>query len=108
MAAQVPKFSITLARYGCANRPFFHIVVSKRKHRRWSDDVIEQVGTFDPLPNKHNEKLVAINFERIRYWMAQNVSISVSVLELLGLSGMLPIHPFTYIRAKHLKQNQLI
>ena len=46
--------------------------------------VIEQIGSFDPLPNKHNEKLVAINFERLRYWISQNARPSRTVSELLG------------------------
>jgi len=80
-------FVIGLARYGCANRPFYHIAIMKRKvvaKRPVDERVIEQIGSFDPLPNKHNEKMVAINYERLRYWMAQNASPSLRVAELLG------------------------
>ncbi|VDK55904.1 unnamed protein product [Anisakis simplex] len=60
-----------------------------------------QVGTFDPLPNVRNEKLVALNIGRIKYWIGErNAHISVPVLELLGLSGLFPIHPKTFIRAR--------
>lgn len=48
--------------------------------------IIIQVGTFDPLPNTRNEKLVALNIERIKYWIGErNVHVSVPVLELLGM-----------------------
>ena len=80
-------FVIGLAKYGCANRPFYHIAIMKRKvvaKRPVDERVIEQIGSFDPLPNKHNEKMVAINYERLRYWMAQNASPSLRVAELLG------------------------
>jgi len=47
--------------------------------------VIEQIGSFDPLPNKNNEKMVAINYERVRYWLSQNAKLSHAVGELLGM-----------------------
>jgi len=81
------RLSIGLALYGCANRPFFHIAVMKRcmmPKRKWSDRVIEQIGSYDPLPNKHNEKMVAVNYERLRYWVGQNAKPSKPVGELLG------------------------
>lgn len=44
-----------------------------------------QVGCFDPLPNFRNEKLVALDIGRLKYWIGvRNANISVSVLELLG------------------------
>ncbi|XP_063977117.1 small ribosomal subunit protein bS16m [Diachasmimorpha longicaudata] len=93
------KKVIRLARYGCANRPFFHIVVMPVKLEQRKPP-IEQLGTYDPSPNQFNEKLVALNTERIMYWLGQgNVTISEPVEELLGLAGFLPIHPTTYIRA---------
>jgi len=80
-------FAIGLARYGCSNRPFYHIAVMKAKvipKQPVDERVIEQIGSFDPLPNKHNEKMVAINFERLRYWISQNARPSLRVAELLG------------------------
>lgn len=46
--------------------------------------VIEQVGTYDPMPNVHNEKLVTLNFERIRHWIGRGAHISAPVAEILG------------------------
>lgn len=46
--------------------------------------VIEQVGTYDPMPNEHNEKLVTFNFERIRHWIGRGAHISTPVAEILG------------------------
>ncbi|KAI6239491.1 Protein CBR-MRPS-16 [Aphelenchoides fujianensis] len=79
--------SIGLALFGCTNRPFYHLVVfpDKRLGRRYSGNILEQLGTFDPLPNFNNEKLVALNIGRIKYWIgARDAHISVPVLELLG------------------------
>lgn len=61
--------------------------------------MIEQVGTFDPMTNEHGEKLVSLNFERIRYWIGSGAHITPPVAELLGISGFYPIHPRTYMTA---------
>ncbi|XP_044745863.1 probable 28S ribosomal protein S16, mitochondrial [Coccinella septempunctata] len=95
---------IRFARKGCTNRPFFHIVVTEVK-RDQQDPVIEQVGTYDPIPNEYNEKLCALNFERIKYWLGNGASVSRHVQELFGLSGFYPIHPRTYIAAWRSRRN---
>ncbi|KHJ90899.1 ribosomal protein S16 [Oesophagostomum dentatum] len=104
----IPKYygrpSIGLALFGCANRPFYHICVfpDRALGRRYEGNILEQVGSFDPLPNSRNEKLVSLNFGRLKYWIGErNAHISVPVLELLGLSGLFPIHPKTFVRARH-------
>uniref|UniRef100_U5EKM8 Small ribosomal subunit protein bS16m n=1 Tax=Corethrella appendiculata TaxID=1370023 RepID=U5EKM8_9DIPT len=90
--------TIRFARHGCANRPFFHIVVMERRKNQ-HQPVIEQVGTYDPYPNQYNEKLVSFNFERIRFWLGRGAHLSTPVAELLGLSGFLPLHPRSYLLA---------
>ncbi|XP_053996358.1 probable 28S ribosomal protein S16, mitochondrial [Hylaeus anthracinus] len=90
--------SIRFVRYGCSNRPFYHIVVMHTRYEQRKPP-IEQLGSYDPLPNKFNEKLVALNLERIQYWIGQRVHFSKPVAEILGLSGFLPIHPRTYMTA---------
>ncbi|KAK2155872.1 hypothetical protein NP493_2013g00007 [Ridgeia piscesae] len=93
------SLAIRLALHGCANRPFYHIVVMQT-HRARNSRAIEQLGTFDPMPNKHDEKLVALNFDRLKFWIAHGAELTQPVGKLLGLSGYLPIHPMTYITAK--------
>ncbi|XP_070543289.1 small ribosomal subunit protein bS16m-like [Ptychodera flava] len=90
---------IRLALHGCTNRPFFHIVVMPHIHPR-NYPPREQIGTYDPMPNKHNEQLVAINFERLKYWMAQGAILTKPVAKLIGLSGFLPVHPMSYVDAR--------
>ncbi|CAH1999786.1 unnamed protein product [Acanthoscelides obtectus] len=96
---------IRLLRQGCTNRPFFHIR-RKNQHR----PVIEQLGTFDPMPNEHNEKLTSLNYERIRYWIGNGAHVSQPVEQLLGLAGFFPIHPTSYMTAwrnrRATKENQ--
>ena len=63
--------------WGCNNRPFYHIVVDKISHpNRRQIDPIEQVGTYDPMTNAHNEKLVSLNLERIQSYIAGGVTLS--------------------------------
>ena len=45
---------------------------------------LEQVGTYDPLPNEFGEKLVSLNLERITYYLSQGVKIEHDVGVLLG------------------------
>ncbi|XP_068624217.1 small ribosomal subunit protein bS16m isoform X1 [Battus philenor] len=90
--------SIRLIRQGCTNRPFFHISVTHRR-RLNSQPVIEQLGSYDPMANFNNEKLVALNLERIKFWLGQGAHVTTPVAELLGLSGFFPIHPRSYMTA---------
>ncbi|XP_055628786.1 probable 28S ribosomal protein S16, mitochondrial [Toxorhynchites rutilus septentrionalis] len=89
---------IRFARQGCTNRPFYHIVVMERRKGQ-HEPVIEQIGTYDPIPNEYDEKLVSFNFERVRYWLGSGAHLSSSVAELLGIAGLLPVHPRTYMTA---------
>ncbi|KAM3719104.1 Interleukin cytokine receptor-related protein [Dirofilaria immitis] len=96
--------SIGLALFGCKNRPAYRIVVfpDKAYGRHYEGSIIEELGIFDPLPNFRNEKLVACDISRVKYWIGErNAHISPSLLELLGLWGVLPVHPKTFIRARH-------
>lgn len=56
---------IRILRRGCVNRPFYHVVLQP-KHKDVFDEsaTIEQLGTYDPMPNALGEKLVALNFNR--------------------------------------------
>ncbi|KAG0721866.1 putative 28S ribosomal protein S16, mitochondrial [Chionoecetes opilio] len=93
-AAKIIRF----AYHGCANRPFYHIVVMRRRSPR-NGHVIEQLGSYDPMENAHGEKLAALNTERITYWIGQGAHLSNNCATLLGLSGLLPIHPTSYMKA---------
>ena len=44
---------------GCTNRPFYHIVLANKSMAR-DDPGFEQLGTFDPIPNKLNQKVILI------------------------------------------------
>lgn len=74
---------IRLALDGVTNRPFYRIVAAYNKRAR-DGKYIEQLGSYDPLPNIHNEKLVAFNYERIKYWIGCGAHTTTPVAKLLG------------------------
>ena len=45
---------------------------------------IEQVGTYDPIPNEHGEKLCSLNLERIAFYVGRGIKVSEDVSTLLG------------------------
>lgn len=73
-----------LAGHKQANRPFYRIVAAFNKRARDSK-YIEQLGSYDPLPNIHNEKLVGFNYDRIKYWIGCGAHPTKSVAKLLGV-----------------------
>jgi small subunit ribosomal protein S16 len=82
----------------CANRRFYRISLC---HSRMGirDGQIEDLGSYDPLPNKDNEILVALNINRIKEHLARKVKVSGLAAEFLGLAGLLPVHPDSYLKA---------
>ena len=104
--ARVRKASLVLrlALYGCPNRPFFHIVAGKRRAAR-NRYIYEQLGVYDPMPNEHNEKVVSLNIDRIKYWLAHGAEPKKSVAVLLGLAGILPVHPYSIEIARRNREN---
>nr|XP_055177696.1 28S ribosomal protein S16, mitochondrial-like [Nyctereutes procyonoides] len=81
--------TIRLALSGCTNRPFYRIVAAHNKCP-WDGRFVEQLGSYNPLPNSHGEKIIALNLERIWHWIGCGAHLSKPVERLLGLSGFFP------------------
>ncbi|XP_043332146.1 28S ribosomal protein S16, mitochondrial-like [Cervus canadensis] len=97
--------TICLALGGCTNRPFYHIVAAHNKCPR-DGRFVEQLGSYDPMPNSHREKLVALNLDQIQHWIGCGAHISKRVEELLGLSGFFPLHLMVITNAERLRWKQ--
>ncbi|XP_013858303.1 small ribosomal subunit protein bS16m [Austrofundulus limnaeus] len=93
---------IAFAGHNQANRPFFRIVAAFNKKPR-DGKFLEQLGSYDPLPNIYNEKLVALNYDRIKYWIGCGAHPTKPVCKLLGLAGFFPLHPMTITEAERQK-----
>nr|XP_056721363.1 28S ribosomal protein S16, mitochondrial [Euleptes europaea] len=90
---------------GCTNRPYYRIVVAQNKRAR-DGKYVEQVGCYDPLPNDHGEKIVGINIERLKYWIACGAHYTMPLQKLLGLAGFFPLHPMTITNAERIKRKR--
>lgn len=97
--------TIRLALSGCTNRPFYRIVAAHNKCPR-DGRFVEQLGSYDPLPNSHGEKIVALNLDRIRHWIGCGAHLSKPVEKLLGLSGFFPLHPMMITNAERLRRKR--
>ncbi|XP_042539882.1 28S ribosomal protein S16, mitochondrial-like, partial [Dipodomys spectabilis] len=97
--------TIRLALGGCTNRPFYRILAA---HNQYPQDghFVEQLGSYDPLPNSHGEKLVALNLDRIRHWIGCGAHLSKPMEKLLGLSGFSPLHPMMITNAERLRRKR--
>jgi small subunit ribosomal protein S16 len=80
---------IRLKRMGAKKRPFYRVVVADARSPR-DGRFIESVGYYDPL---REPKVVKLDDERIRQWMATGAKPSDAVRELLERAGMIESRP---------------
>ncbi|XP_044301482.1 28S ribosomal protein S16, mitochondrial isoform X1 [Varanus komodoensis] len=98
---------IRLALGGCANRPYYRIVAAHNKRPR-DGKYLDQIGCYDPLPNNHGEKIVGLNIERLKFWLANGVLLTKPVEKLLGLAGFFPLHPMTITNAERERKKRAL
>ncbi|XP_069137954.1 small ribosomal subunit protein bS16m-like [Argopecten irradians] len=97
---------IRLALHGCTNRPFFHIVLTRNRSPR-NARPLAQLGTYDPLPNTNNERMVSLDMDAINRILSSKPKITKTAAQILGLSGCLPIHPLSYLAGHRATQRKL-
>lgn len=73
---------IRLARVGRKGVPFYHVVAVDSRKRRDSG-FIEQLGYFNPLLERGDEKRMSLNLDRIKYWLSVGAKPSDRVALLL-------------------------
>lgn len=72
---------IRVSRIGKRNRPYWRVVaVDSRKKRDGA--CLENLGTYDPI----NHKIVQLNLEKIKEWIAKGAICSDAVAKLLKQS----------------------
>jgi len=71
-------------------------------------ECLEQLGSFDPIPNRWGQKVCGLNVERIKYWLACGCHLTDASAKILGLAGITPISPDTVFQAKKLKERHVI
>ncbi|XP_015782109.1 probable 28S ribosomal protein S16, mitochondrial [Tetranychus urticae] len=89
---------IRFVREGCINRPFYHLAVLPAKKRvgRVPDEVI---GSFDIFANENNERLFAVDIDRLNYWLGKGAKLSPGTSALLGYAGILEPSPASLLTA---------
>jgi small subunit ribosomal protein S16 len=74
---------IKLKRLGKIHRPVYRIVVADSRTKR-DGRAIEEIGTYDPLPNP---SLISLNSERVQYWLGVGAKPTDTVQRILALTG---------------------
>ncbi|RUS28636.1 ribosomal protein S16 domain-containing protein [Jimgerdemannia flammicorona] len=74
---------IRLARFGRKNLPYYHIVVANARSPR-DGKHIEQVGTYNPIPDAEGIKHINLNVDRIKYWLTVGAQPSEIVEKILA------------------------
>ncbi len=74
---------IRLKRVGATHRPYYRIVVADSKSPR-DGRFIENVGTYDPLPNP---SVVNVKEDRLRYWLSVGAMPSEGAQQVLRTAG---------------------
>ena len=79
--------AIRLSRGGAKKRPYYRIVVADARSPR-DGKYLEQIGTYNPLLAKDDEKRVQLNEDRARYWVGVGARPSDRVSRFLDAGGI--------------------
>lgn len=79
--------ALRLSRGGAKKRPYYRIVVADSRKPR-DGRYLEQIGTYNPLLAKDDEKRVQLNEDRARYWLGVGAQPSDRVARFLDAAGI--------------------
>ena len=79
---------IRLARGGAKKRPFYRIVVAEASAPR-DGRYVERLGTYNPMVPKDHEQRLALNGERISFWMSKGAQPTDRVHKMLASAGLM-------------------
>ena len=79
--------SLRLSRGGAKKRPYYRIVAADSRKPR-DGKYLEQIGTYNPLLAKDDEKRVTLNEDRARYWLGVGAQPSDRVARFLDAAGV--------------------
>ncbi len=92
---------IRLSRSGSKKRPYYRIVIADARSPR-DGKFIERVGHYNPLlPREHQDRM-AINEERVRYWLSQGAQPSDRVQRFMSSLGIVAPKTLTKQTKQHL------
>jgi len=79
---------IRLARGGSKKRPYYHVVLADARSPR-DGRFLENLGSWNPMLAKDDEKRVQLNAERIKHWIENGAQPTDRVLRFLDEAGLL-------------------
>lgn len=78
---------IRLARGGSKKRPYYHVVLADARSPR-DGRFLENLGSWNPMLAKDDEKRVQLNAERIKHWIDNGAQPTDRVLRFLDEAGI--------------------
>ncbi|RFB87888.1 30S ribosomal protein S16 [Rhizobium leguminosarum bv. trifolii] len=78
---------IRLARGGSKKRPYYHVVLADARSPR-DGRFLENLGSWNPMLAKDDEKRVQLNAERIKHWIENGAQPTDRVLRFLNEAGV--------------------
>ncbi|AKM06725.1 30S ribosomal protein S16 [Pelagerythrobacter marensis] len=79
--------ALRLSRGGAKKRPYYRIVAADSRKPR-DGKYLEQIGIYNPLLAKDDEKRVELNEDRARYWLGVGAQPSDRVARFLDAAGI--------------------
>ncbi len=79
--------ALRLSRGGSKKRPYYRIVAADQRAPR-DGKYLEQIGTYNPLLAKDDDKRVTLNEDRARYWLGVGGQPSDRVARFLDAAGI--------------------
>ena len=79
--------SLRLSRGGAKKRPYYRIVAADSRKPR-DGKYLEQIGVYNPLLAKDDEKRVTLNEDRAKYWLGVGAQPSDRVARFLDAAGI--------------------
>ena len=79
--------ALRLSRGGAKKRPYYRIVAADSRKPR-DGKYLEQIGVYNPLLAKDDDKRVQLNEDRARYWLGVGAQPSDRVARFLDAAGI--------------------
>jgi small subunit ribosomal protein S16 len=81
---------IRLSMGGVRKRPIYKIVIADSRAPR-DGRFVEKIGSFNPLLPKNNKERIAVESERVKYWLSKGAKPTLRVSRILGEAQIIPM-----------------
>jgi small subunit ribosomal protein S16 len=99
---------IRLSRFGAKKKPYYHVVVTDKRNARVSGNILERVGSYDPMQPKDSDKRVILKLDRIQDWMSKGAKPSDRVYSFLVKAGVVKAKAVPVQTKAHLQSEKTL